>query len=68
MLNPMQVLTFAPCQDDIRAAKVYVHFPPQKAEIDARANLKEKLAWQLEAGRRSPVQASAPQRTLFAFV
>jgi hypothetical protein len=30
MLNPMQVLTFAPCQDDIRAVKVYVHFPPKK--------------------------------------
>jgi hypothetical protein len=34
MLNPMQILTFAPCQDDIEAVKVYVRFTP-KADIGA---------------------------------
>jgi hypothetical protein len=29
MLNPMQILTFAPCQDDIGAVKVYVRFTPE---------------------------------------
>jgi hypothetical protein len=33
MLNPMQILTSAPCEDDIRAVKVYVRFTPESGHV-----------------------------------
>jgi hypothetical protein len=52
MLNPTQISTFAPRQDDIGAVKVYIRFTP-KADIDLG---QRKLAGRLEAEIARPAQ------------
>jgi hypothetical protein len=60
MLKSRQILAFAPCQDDIEAVKVYVHFTPESGHR-CWANLKKKLAWRLQA-EGSPGPRSAAER------